>query len=198
MEKTILRFPQLELKLDKQQINSLVQDYLQQAYKREAIAERAMSLIQRKADKEVAKMINNGVLINRIASRVAKEIPLSDIVSLIDTDKLNEIVQKRVSDHLINKLWKKINIAELLKNCPRGMELDCVMFNNVTLLEVEEGAQFPISIKVGIDDTYLLTEYGEWNDGDINAKCIIFPKGKTTWEGFVPPCEFKEGGCGIL
>lgn len=63
-----------------------------------------MSLIQRKVDKEVAKMINNGALINRIASRVAKEIPLSDIVSLIDTDKLNEIVQKRISDHLISKL----------------------------------------------------------------------------------------------
>lgn len=87
----------------------------------------------------------------------------------------------------------KINIAELLKDCPRGMELDCVMFNNVTLLEVEEGAQFPISIKVGIDDMYLLTKYGDWNDEDINAKCIIFPKGKTTWEGFVPPCKFKDG-----
>lgn len=90
--------------MDKQQINSLVQQYLQQCYKKEVIAERAMSIIHRKVDKEVAKMINNGALINRIASRVAKEIPLSDIVSLIDTDKLNEVVQKRVSDHLINKL----------------------------------------------------------------------------------------------
>lgn len=88
---------------------------------------------------------------------------------------------------------KKINVAELLKNCPRGMELDCVMFNNATLWEVEEGAQFPISIRVGIDDMYILTEYGEWGDGDINAKCVIFPKGKDTWEGFVPPCKFKEG-----
>lgn len=88
---------------------------------------------------------------------------------------------------------EKINIAEILKNCPKGMELDCTMFDNVTLLEVEEGAQFPITIKVGIDDTYLLTEYGEWNDGDINAKCVIFPKGKDTWEGFISPCKFKEG-----
>ena len=23
--------------------------------------------------------------------------------------------------------------------------------------------------------------------------CVIFPKGKTTWEGFVPPCQFKDG-----
>ena len=25
------------------------------------------------------------------------------------------------------------------------------------------------------------------------SKCVIFPKGKTTWEGFVPPCKFKDG-----
>lgn len=87
----------------------------------------------------------------------------------------------------------KINIVKLLKDCQRGMELDSVMFNNATLWKVEEGAQFPIAIKVGIDDIYFLTEYGEWNDGDINAKCTIFPKGKNTWEGFVPPCKFKDG-----
>ena len=28
---------------------------------------------------------------------------------------------------------------------------------------------------------------------DIKSKCVIFPKGKTTWEGFVPPCKFKDG-----
>lgn len=104
MHKTTLQFPQLEVQLDKHQINSLVQQHLQQCYKKEAIAERAMNLIQQKVDKEIGKMIKNGTLINRIASRIVKEIPLSDIVSLIDTDKLNEIVQKRISNHLISKL----------------------------------------------------------------------------------------------
>jgi DNA replicative helicase MCM subunit Mcm2 (Cdc46/Mcm family) len=99
-----LIFPQLELKLDKQQINSLVQQYLQQCYRRESIKERAEALIQRKVDKEIKKMIDNGDLINRIARRIAKEIPLSEILPLIDNDKLNEIIQKRVGDHIINKL----------------------------------------------------------------------------------------------
>lgn len=27
---------------------------------------------------------------------------------------------------------KKINIAELLKDCPLGIELNCMMYNNVT------------------------------------------------------------------
>lgn len=35
------------------------------------------------------------------------------------------------------KDFKKINVAELLKDCPKGMELDCAMFDNVTLVEVD-------------------------------------------------------------
>jgi hypothetical protein len=37
-----------------------------------------------------------------------------------------------------------------------------------------------------------LTENGYFNF-DLGAKCVIFPKGKTTWEGFIPPCKFKDG-----
>lgn len=32
---------------------------------------------------------------------------------------------------------KKINIAELLKNCPQGMELNCTLFDKVTLVGVD-------------------------------------------------------------
>lgn len=104
MSAQILTLPKLELKLDKEQINSLVQQYLQQCYNRNDVRERAERLIQKKVDKEINKMINNGQLINRIASRIAKEIPLSEIISLIDTDKLNKIIQERVSNHIIDKL----------------------------------------------------------------------------------------------
>lgn len=89
----------------------------------------------------------------------------------------------------------KINIAELLKDCPQGMELDCVMYDNVTLVSVDdrEGTIFPIKIsrKSGIHIT--LTEYGQLSNIDC-AKCVIFPKGKTTWEGFHKP--FKDGDNG--
>jgi hypothetical protein len=91
-------------------------------------------------------------------------------------------------------MGNKINIAELLKECPKGMELDCVMFNNVTLECVEVGnIEYPIEINIQSgEDTIELTEYGCWDYSD-NAKCVIFPKGKTTWEGFVPPVVFKDG-----
>ena len=85
---------------------------------------------------------------------------------------------------------KKINIAELLKDCPQGMELDCALWDDVKFDEVEMGDSYPICIKVGEEYEHL-TEFGHW-DLNENAKCVIYPKGKTTWEGFVPP-YFKDG-----
>lgn len=89
---------------------------------------------------------------------------------------------------------EKINIAELLKDCPKGMELDCLLCNNPIALEGVAGdkATYPIRA-VGEDGFHhVFTEYGA-SYCHKDAKCIIFPKGKTTWEGFVPPCKFKDG-----
>ena len=83
---------------------------------------------------------------------------------------------------------EKINIAELLKDCPKGMELDCTMFDDVKFIRVEE-ADKPICIRTG-DIYHYLTQFGTWTFDD-NAKCVIFPKGKTTWEGFQRP--FVDG-----
>lgn len=91
---------------------------------------------------------------------------------------------------------EKINLVELLKDCPKGMELDCTMFDNVTFVRVDNGRkQFPIEIAVsGLRSKYL-TKEGCFHDNTLltEAKCVIFPKGKTTWEGFVPPSRFKDG-----
>lgn len=88
----------------------------------------------------------------------------------------------------------KINIAELLKDCPKGMELDCTMYNKITLISVDdrENAIFPIVVLRSDGCKIVLTQYGQYAYMD-DAKCVIFPKGKTTWDGFVPPCKFKDG-----
>ncbi len=89
---------------------------------------------------------------------------------------------------------EKINIAELLKDCPKGMKLECTMFDNVTLLRVDnsEGIIYPIIVLREDGNSFTLTKYGQCSNADY-AKCVIFPKGKDTWEGFVPPCQFKDG-----
>ncbi len=97
-------------------------------------------------------------------------------------------------------MGNKINIAKILKDCPKGMELDCTIWENVTFEEVVTVKGFDDKKRVkiilsthysdGTKDEIILTEFGTYTD-DETAKCVIFPKGKTSWEGFQRP--FKDG-----
>lgn len=84
---------------------------------------------------------------------------------------------------------KKINIVELLKDCPMGMELDCTVYDNCILEEILEKNLYPVKIKTP-EGSMLLTKYGCFSLS-AHAKCTIFPKGKTTWEGFHR--QFNDG-----
>lgn len=91
----------------------------------------------------------------------------------------------------------KINIEELLKYCPKGMKLNCTIWG--WNIEFDY-----INIK---DKDYPIVCHDKWPDGKYNirtftkygcynicdSKCVIFPEGEITWEGFVPPCKFKDG-----
>ena len=86
---------------------------------------------------------------------------------------------------------ENINIAELLKDCPLGMELESTIFENVKLKYVSEyHVDFPICIETISGLTYHLTKYGQISCSE-TAKCVIFPKNGRNWEGFQRP--FKEG-----
>ena len=84
----------------------------------------------------------------------------------------------------------KINVAELLRDCPKGMELYSPIFGEVYLDKVRPH----LAIVVTTDK-----EQGDFKeeflyDGryGMNGECMLFPsKGKTTWDGFHRP--FKDG-----
>jgi hypothetical protein len=86
---------------------------------------------------------------------------------------------------------EKLNISEILKDCPSGMELDCTMFDDVYFDYVDELNIIHCYIQ---HETYKTSVtfnlHGAYNSV-IKSKCVIFPKGKTTWEGFQRP--FKDG-----
>lgn len=87
---------------------------------------------------------------------------------------------------------ERVNIAELLRGCPKGMELYSPVFGKVYLDKIRPH----LAIVVTTDK-----EQGDFKeeflyDGryGMNGECMLFPsKGKTNWEGFVPPHEFKNG-----
>lgn len=87
---------------------------------------------------------------------------------------------------------KKINIAELLKDCPKGMELNCSMYDNLYFDCIREHPIYPIVCYTidskGEENKITFDWYGKYAQID-TAKCVIFPKGKTTWEGFHMPFE---------
>ena len=88
---------------------------------------------------------------------------------------------------------QKINIAELLKDCPTGMELGCTMYEDVYFDYVDELNNIRCYIQQKFNKTSVVFNQDGTPNSHIKSKCVIFPKGKTTWEGFVPPCEFKDG-----
>lgn len=85
---------------------------------------------------------------------------------------------------------EKIDLTKLLKDCPKGMPLDCAIFDNVTLYNIESNKdnEYPIRIETANGHFMDFTKYGTYTDAP-EAKCLIFPKGKTTWEGFHRPFE---------
>lgn len=85
---------------------------------------------------------------------------------------------------------QKINVAELLKDCPSGMELDCTICDNVYFDEVTPHL-IRCYIKNGTENNTIYFHHDGAYMNITNAKCVIFPKGKTTWEEFQRP--FKDG-----
>lgn len=86
---------------------------------------------------------------------------------------------------------EKLNIAELLKDCPSGMELNCTMYEDVYFDYVDELQIIHCYIERKLCKTSItFNQYGTPNS-HVKSKCVIFPKGKTTWDGFQMP--FKDG-----
>lgn len=89
----------------------------------------------------------------------------------------------------------KLNIAEILKDCPKGMELDSPIIDELYFDEVTEDNMIKCSTERPSNSTCTCNSIYFDCEGTyithIKAKCVIFPKGKTTWEGFQRP--FKDG-----
>lgn len=85
---------------------------------------------------------------------------------------------------------ERINVAEILRNCQSGMNLDCVCFENVVFDRVDDKNR--IRCFVGSQrDEVSFNEYGCLN-GSPSAKCVIFPKGGT-WENLSLKFSYKDG-----
>lgn len=85
----------------------------------------------------------------------------------------------------------KINIAEILKDCPMGMKLYSPLLGNVELFSVSEN-DIPIRVRISKGrtyDYYTFTSEGHYYVGYYDAECLLFPSREMRdWRKF-----FKRG-----
>lgn len=85
----------------------------------------------------------------------------------------------------------KINIAEILKDCPKGTKLYSPLFGNVELFSVGEN-NIPINvrtIKGRTCECFSFTREGHYFAGYYDAECLLFPSQEVRdWRKF-----FKSG-----
>ena len=85
----------------------------------------------------------------------------------------------------------KINIAEILRDCPKGTRLYSPLFGECNLDEVctSDRKIYPIVLLTSADTLVCFTKNGHYVDGFEDAECLLFPSAKMRdWSKF-----FKRG-----
>lgn len=90
---------------------------------------------------------------------------------------------------MINKLKKRnkmktMNIAEILKDCPKGTKLYSPLFGEVELDHVLSGSTFSIYVR-GDNMDCAFTAEGKYFEDKPNSECLLFPsKDQRDWMKF--------------
>lgn len=83
----------------------------------------------------------------------------------------------------------KINIAEILKDCPKGMKLYSPAFGESKLYQINNASIYPIVTKDEQECAKCFTSNGHFDANIATAECILFPSSKMRdWTKF-----FKRG-----
>ena len=79
---------------------------------------------------------------------------------------------------------EKLNLVEILKDCPKGTKLYSTVFGGVKLEEVKENSKYPIMVKPKIGGFESFTSSGRWME-NYDGECILFPsKDQRDWSKF--------------
>lgn len=69
---------------------------------------------------------------------------------------------------------EKLNLVELLKDCPKGTKLYSPIFGKISLYEISQTSDYPIRVKITNDNIENFNKYGIYYDV-IDAECLLFP-----------------------
>lgn len=86
---------------------------------------------------------------------------------------------------------ENINIAEILKDAPRGTKLYSPLLGECKLYRIDDSIQ-PIIVKA-YNELHYFTKYGQYLSTFSNSECLLFPsKENRDWSSFKIPCNYKH------
>lgn len=88
---------------------------------------------------------------------------------------------------------KKLNLVEILKDCPKGFKLYSLVHGEVSFITSNYVSQhYPIAVRLNGKTEKSFTSEGKLLD-NFNGECILFPsKEQRDWSKFVAPWYKKE------
>ena len=88
---------------------------------------------------------------------------------------------------------ENINLIEILKDAPKGIELYCTIYGKVSFISVEEADKYPIRVKLWDHNETRFTKEGRWA-ANYQGECVLFPsKEDRNWSTFKVEKFFKVG-----
>lgn len=95
-----------------------------------------------------------------------------------------------------------INIAEILKDCPKGMKLYSPIFGEVKLRKVLTKLDYPIGVEEESGSLKFFSKEGFYIKGYHDTECLLFPSSKMRdWSRFFKPGDVVIDsfyGCGVI
>lgn len=89
---------------------------------------------------------------------------------------------------------KEFNLVEILKDCPKNMQLYCPIFGNVYFQEIKDtGHAVLIKVLTSCNTTYEFYHNGKFNKYYEDSECLLFPsKENRDWTTFKAPIKVIE------
>ena len=87
---------------------------------------------------------------------------------------------------------EKLNLVEVLKNCPSGIKLYSTIYGEVTFLYIDDDLSYPIVFERNDENTETVTSDGMFLKG-YDGECTLFPSiNQRDWSKFTAPWYKKE------
>ena len=81
---------------------------------------------------------------------------------------------------------EKLNLVEILKNCPKGTKLYSTMYGEVEFERLKDDSDYPVIVKLKTEQFENFTIIGKWTES-FDGECTLFPsKDQRDWSKFKP------------